>query len=154
MKKYIIIVCIGILVIFGVIKFISIPRIKVVKCTSNVVESNYSIDSKYKIYHKKDIVSKVEIVKEIKSNNKTILNYYVDNYKNEYKRYNDLYGGYKVDSSNKDNIVELNIEFDLSKVNMSKLLSDNLYLNDDINNNELKLDGVYKLYNLDKSNCR
>ena len=150
---------IGLVVLVVVIGIVSLfvyifTRPDVVECSSNIKETEYTINNKYKIYHKKEIVEKVLIEKEIESKNNTVLSFFENNYKEEFEKYNKDYGGYTISSKKDGNKMIVSIELDMKKVDIDKLKAKSSYLKDDIVKNKLKLEGIYKLYNLDKNRCK
>ena len=152
MKKNVKII-IGIIIILLIILCIvlyNVFKLDVIKCSNQIKEDTYTINYKYEIYHKNDVVKKIKLEREVISDNNTVLNFFEKNYKDEFKKYNKDYGGYKVDSNvdTKKHKMLLTAELDMKKVNINKLKGKNTYLKDDIKNKKLYVDGVYKLYNL------
>ena len=137
-----------------IILFIYILHLDTIKCINTIKEDNYTIKNTYTIYHKKNIVKKVKIEKEITSKNNTILSYFLKNYKDEYKKYNKEYGGYKLSTKDGKNKKTLIIELNLSKVDYDKLKKGRSYLKDNINKNTINQEGIYKLFQLSKNSCQ
>ena len=153
--KYIIILLILIVIVIVVIVLFNKNHIDIIKCDSDAIKGdNYVINDNYEIYYNKDIVSKVLIVRTVESKNNTVLSFFENNYKEEFEKYNDSYGGYSISSTIDNGKMVMNIEFDLNKVNIDNLKNNNPYLKNDIKKGKLYLDGIYKLYNLDKNKCR
>lgn len=159
-KYYIIGLCVVVLIAL-VIALISIFHYDVITCTDSIKEDKYTIKSTYKIYHKKDIVKKVEITREVDSKNTTILSFFEKNYKDEFEKYNKEYNGYKIKSSKTKDKMILNITWNVKDAKLDKLLEKRSFLKEDVIKDkkkkkvkQLKVDGVYKLFNLNKNNCK
>ena len=178
-KKTIISVIIVILIIISIV-LINIFHYDTMKCSDSIKEDTYTINNKYTIYYKKDIVKRVVIEKEINSNNNTVLAFFEKNYIDpddieiEEKMYyfSDLYKyNYKYITKgkiilNKEEInsmkdkgkTTVKIELNLNKAKVYKIIESRSYLKDDVvgksKKMKLKLDGIYKLFNINKNSCK
>ena len=123
-------------------------------CKNTIKEENFTINNIYKIYYKKDIVYKVLIERKVISKNNTILSFFENQSKEEINKNNKEFGGYKIISSTtKDNKYILKVELKLGKENVKKLSKNKYFLKNDIKNNKLKMEGIYKLLSIDKEKC-
>lgn len=156
-KKTIISVIIVILIIISIV-LINIFHYDTIKCSDSIKEDTYTINNRYTIYYKKDIVKKVVIEKEINSKNNTVLAFFEKNYIDEFEKYNKEYGGYKIDSMKDKGKTTVKIELNLNKAKVYKIVEPRSYLKDDVvgksKKMKLKLDGIYKLFNLNKNSCK
>lgn len=152
MKKKIIFSILILLIIIVIILSITFRYDKIV-CTNFIKEDNYTITNTYKIFYKKDIAYEVFITRQVESKNNTFLQYFEKQYKNEFAKYNKEYGGYKmISSTKKDNKYTLEVKIEFKKENISKL-SNKYFLKENIKDDKLELEGVYKLFSINKERC-
>ena len=156
MKKYfkygILLLVVLLILIIGL--YITMFSYEKIECSDKISEDNYIITNKYIIYHKKDVVKKVIINKEIQSNNNTILSFFEKNYKDEFYKNNKEYGGYKITSKKGNHTITVIGEVDFNKVKYDKIISSRNYLKEDISKNQMKINGIYKLFNISKKTCK
>ena len=156
MRKYIIFI-IGLIIVvaiaLSVFLYITL-KLDTIQCKNSIREEDYTINNIYKIYYKNEIVKKVRIEKEIVSKNNTVLSFFLKNYEDEYKGYQKEYGGYKISTKDGKNKKTLILDWDLSKVNFDKLLEGRSYLKNTIKNKKMDIEGVYKLFQLNKNSCK
>lgn len=129
---------------------------KVTKCisTSDQNASGYKIKSEYNIYYKNDLVNKVETIETVDSKNNTILAYFEKQLKNQYKSYNENYGGYSYEVTNKDGKVVSKVTVDYSKMNLNKFIKDNPGMKSYTNkNNKITLKGIKSMYQSIGAKC-
>ena len=153
MKKKIVFSILIFLVIIIIISFFVFRHDKIA-CTNSIKEDNYTITNTYKIFYKKDIAYEVFITRQVESNNNTFLQYFEKQYKNEFNKYNKEYGGYKtISSTKKDNKYTLKVKIEFKKENVSKLSKNKYFLKENIKGDKLELEGVYKLFSINKERC-
>ena len=118
---------------------------KVIKCTSTSDQSasGYKIKTEHEAYYKGDIVNKIVTIETVESKNNTILAYFEKQFKNQVKSYNDNYGGYKQEITNKDGKLVSKVTVDFSKTDMNKFIKDNPAMKSYVNkSNKLTVKGV------------
>ncbi len=128
----------------------------VTKCSlvSDQSASNYVLKSDYKIYSSKDIVKQVETVETVESKNNTILAYFEDQLKKQYKSYNDTYKGYKYEVTNKDGKVVAKVTIDYTKMDLNKFVKDNPAMKSYVDkNNNITLKGIKTMYQSMGAKC-
>lgn len=155
-KKHLIgilLIIITIIVVVGLI-LLNIFNYEIIECSNDIKEDKYTINNTYKIYHNNNEVKKVLITKEVKSKNNTILSYFEKNYKDEFKKYNKEYGGYKIDSNINKNTMTLEVELKMEDVDIPKLTKEREYLKDSIKEDKMYVEGIYRLFNLSKNSCK
>ena len=126
-----------------------------VVCNNNVVNTNenYVLDSNIKIYYKKDKVLKIDVKEDYMSSDKNVLKY-LKEYKNlYYDNQNDLYGGYIYDIIEKENHLILNINIDLSKLDVKKMVNDGKLDKYYTKQNILTLSGAKEYYSSKGAEC-
>ncbi len=126
-----------------------------VVCNNNVVNTNenYVLDSNIKIYYKKDRVLKIDVKEDYMSSDKNVLKY-LKEYKNlYYDNQNDLYGGYIYDIIEKENHLILNINIDLSKLDVKKMVNDGKLDKYYTKQNILTLSGAKEYYSSKGAEC-
>ncbi|MBR3661562.1 MAG: hypothetical protein IKN63_06690 [Bacilli bacterium] len=153
-----VVICCIIVLAVVVIALFFIPakeKVNVTVCHSTIDQSKsgYTIKTDYKISSVKKAVKKVEIVNNIKSSNKTVLNYFEKQYKGMYEEQNKRYGGYTITTEKKENSVVVKVIIDYSKVKLAKLAEDNPNIADSIKNDKLSLDGAKSIYNSLGATC-
>ena len=149
-KKTILSILIILIIIVGVIIF----RYDKSVCINSFKEENYAIINTYNIYHKKDIVHKVLIKRQVESKNNTVLEYFEKQYKEEINKYNKEQGGCRIISSTiKDNKYILKVEIKFKKENVSKISKNKPFLKENIIRDKIELEGVYKLFGINKESC-
>ena len=149
-KKIILSILIILIIIVGVIIF----RYDKSVCINSFKEENYAITNTYNIYHKKDIVHKVLIKRQVESKNNTVLEYFEKQYKEEINKYNKEQGGCRIISSTiKDNKYILKVEIKFKKENVSKISKNKPFLKENIIRDKIELEGVYKLFGINKESC-
>ena len=149
-KKIILSILIILIIIVGVIIF----RYDKSVCINSFKEENYAITNTYNIYHKKDIVHKVLIKRQVESKNNTVLEYFEKQYKEEINKYNKEQGGCRIISSTiKDNKYILKVEIKFKKENVSKISKNKFFLKENIIGDKIELEGVYKLFGINKESC-
>ena len=149
-KKTILSILIILIIIVGVIIF----RYDKSVCINSFKEENYAIINTYNIYHKKDIVHKVVIKRQVESKNNTVLEYFEKQYKEEFNKYNKEQGGCKIISSTiKGNKYTLKVEIKFKKENVSKISKNKSFLKENIIGDKIELEGVYKLFGINKESC-
>ena len=129
---------------------------KVTKCTVNSDQSvsGYKLKSEYKVYSKNDVVNKVETTETVTSKNNTILAYFEKQLKNQYKSYNENYGGYSYKVTNKNGKVVSKVTIDYSKMNLSKFVKDNPAMKTYTNKeNKITLKGINTMYQSMGATC-
>ena len=149
-KKTILSILIILIIIVGVIIFHYDKSV----CINSFKEENYAITNTYNIYHKKDIVHKVLIKRQVESKNNTVLEYFEKQYKEEINKYNKEQGGCRIISSTiKDNKYILKVEIKFKKENVSKISKNKPFLKENIIRDKIELEGVYKLFGINKESC-
>lgn len=149
-KKIVLSILIILIIIVGVIIF----RYDKSVCINSFKEENYAITNTYNIYHKKDIVHKVLIKRQVESKNNTVLEYFEKQYKEEINKYNKEQGGCRIISSTiKDNKYILKVEIKFKKENVSKISKNKPFLKENIVGDKIELEGVYKLFGINKESC-
>ena len=127
------------------------------KCTlvSDQSISGYVIKTSYEIYSTDGIVDKIEQIEMVESKDKSILNYFKDQYKNQYKSANDKYGGYTSLVIMLKRRVVGTVTIDYDKFDMKKFANDNPGMEGYINkDNRLTLDGSLKMYTSIGATCK
>lgn len=155
-KKHLIGILLIIITIIVVVGLILLNKFnyEIIECSNDIKGDKYTINNTYKIYHNNNEVKKVLITKEVKSKNNTILSYFEKNYKDEFKKYNKEYGGYKIDSNIDKNTMTLEVELKMEDVDISKLTKEREYLKDSIKEDKMYVEGIYRLFNLSKNSCK
>ena len=128
---------------------------KTVKCKLKNDQSKigYNINSEYVIYSSDGLVNKVESIEEITSKNNTFLAYFENQYKGQYKDYNQKYGGYKYNISLKGQKVTAKVTIDYNKYNMQQFIKDNAAMKEYTKNNKFTLDGIKRMYKSMGATC-
>ena len=153
-NKYLIIGITFILLIgFSCVYFIFF-QYDVITCTDSIKENTYSINNSYKIYYRDDLVKSVIVEWKIESNNNTLTDYFIKNYKDDFKKSNKEYGGYTIKSETNEDGAKVIAKIDFDKVDFSKLLEKKSYLKDDVKNKKIKISGIYKLLQIDENSCK
>ena len=149
-KKIVLSILIILIIIVGVIIFHYDKSV----CINSFKEENYAITNTYNIYHKKDIVHKALIKRQVESKNNTVLEYFEKQYKEEFNKYNKEQGGCRIISSTiKDNKYILKVEIKFKKENVSKISKNKSFLKENIVGDKIELEGVYKLFGINKESC-
>ena len=128
----------------------------VTKCTlvSDQSASNYTLKSEYNVISNKDKVYRVETVEVVESKNNTILAYFEDQLKKQYKSYNDTYKGYKYDVVNKDGKVIAKVTIDYTKMDLDKFVKDNPAMKSYVDkDNNITLSGIKTMYESMGAKC-
>ncbi len=117
--------------------------------------SGYKLETEYKIYSKKDIVTKIKSKTTIASEQEQVLKRFEEDYKKQYEKNKNTYGGYDYDLKiNKDTLV-LNLSIDYSKYDMNKFVEDNVAMKEYVDkDNKFTLEGAKKYYNSVGANCK
>lgn len=117
--------------------------------------SGYEINTEYNISYDGDIVNKVEITEVVESKNKTILSYFEEKNKEQYKENNIKYRGYSYKITNENNKLVSKITIDYSKVDLDTFIKDNPAMKNFVNkDNKLTIDGVKAMYESIGATCK
>ena len=109
--------------------------------------NGYELKATYTIYATNGVVDTVKTTEEITSNEESILNYFNTNLNSTYENYNNKYGGYKYKVIMENGKVTSTVSIDYSKMDLKKLVKDNMNMKSAINNeNKLKLEGIKSIY--------
>lgn len=129
----------------------------VTKCTldNDQSKSGYKVKTTYKIYSKNDIVTKVDTNEILTSENTTIIKYFDDLYKKQYKSENDKYGGYTYDVKTDKNKVILNVTINYNKIDLDSYIKDNSAMKSYVNkDNKMTLKGIKTMYESLGAKCK
>lgn len=128
---------------------------KYVTCKKNItnINENYVLNSNIKIYHKKDKVLKIIVSEDYMSSDKNVLKY-LKEYKNlYYENQNDLYGGYTYEINEKDDHIILDMNIDLSALDVKKMVNDGKLDKYYTKQNTLTLTGAKYYYSSKGAEC-
>ena len=155
-----ILVSIFLVVVFVVVVFILKParaeNMNLTKCFSSTDQSasGYKLTSNYNIYSKDNIVSKVELKQVIETTSTEVLNKFKKDLETQYSSNKSLYGGYEYNISESGSTLNVNVTIDYTNFNMGKFLSNNVAMQEFLNDkNEFTLDGAKKMYLLSGATC-
>lgn len=129
---------------------------KYITCENHVtnIDSNYVLDSNIKIYYKNDKVKKILVNENYTSDDENTLKY-LNEYKDlYYQNQNDLYGGYIYNIKNNDNNITLDIEIDLNKLDVKKMVIDGKLDKYYTKQNTLTLTGAKYYYSSKGAECK
>ena len=114
----------------------------------------YKITSNYTIYSLNDIVSKVKMKQVITSTDNGILENFKNNYENQYKLSNSLYGGYDYDIKSSNNKLTVTLIINYDKTDLDKFIMNNEAMEQFLNkDNKLTLNGALKMYESSGMKC-
>ena len=152
MKKFITVIALTICV--GIISGCSACE-KTITCTLSQNTIEYNLQATYKIYAKGSVVEKVETVETVTSSDEEVLETLQKTVEEQYKNFNQLYGGYTYDVVNDGSKVESKVTIDYSTLDMSKMASDNTALKPFVNSkNRLTLNGAKAIYEATGAICK
>ncbi|MCI8446126.1 MAG: YehR family protein [Bacilli bacterium] len=152
MKKFITVIALTICV--GIISGCSASE-KTITCTLSQNTIEYNLQATYKIYAKGSVVEKVETVETVTSSDEEVLETLQKTVEEQYKNFNQLYGGYTYDVVNDGSKVESKVTIDYSTLDMSKMASDNTALKPFVNSkNRLTLNGAKAIYEATGAICK
>ena len=113
----------------------------------------YHLDATYKVHYKNSYVIKIEKNEIYETNNEDTYNYF-NEYKNlEYMNLNNLYGGITHTVSLKENKVILDATFDMSMVDIKKMIKNKYIDRDYVIGNNLTVGGIKNIYKEKGATC-
>ena len=150
----------GVLVLGGVITAIVLVVLNnrtalTCKLTSDQTAMGYKVDSVYAVYGSQDAVNKVTVRHAVQSDSEETRNTLIDDYKSQFDYNNKRYGGYEYNVSGLNgNEIVFSGSIDYSKMDMEKFKTDNVAMEDFLNENgKLGLDGAKRLYESSGATC-
>lgn len=125
-------------------------------CTIDIQnnEEGYSLTGNYTIYYKENYVTKIVKDELYESSNEEMIDYFSRTKDLEYYNFKDLYGGLEYSITTKSETVKVNAIFDMKKVDMLKIISDEYINTDYIVSNKLTISGVKYLYTEKGAVCK
>lgn len=123
--------------------------------TSTNSTNGYKLESVYKIYGKGKVADKVVTTETITADNEDDLDYYKEYFEKTYKAVDDVYGGYTINVSIKDNKVISETTIDYNKMDLKKYVKDNSVMKNYVDkNNKMLIDGLISTYEALGATCK
>lgn len=130
---------------------------KEISCTleRNDKINNYSLKATYNIKANNNVVSSVQTTEEVKSNDKSILQTFEEQYNSTYEAMNKAYGGYKYEIKKSNNKIISNVKINYNKLDLDTLAKDEPTMKNIMNDkNEIALTKLQKQYESMGATCK
>ena len=116
------------------------------KINLNNEQMEYHLNATYKVYYKNSYVTKIEKQEIYKTDNEDTYNYFNEAKNLEYLNLNNLYGGVTHTISLEENKVILDATFDMSIVDIKKMIKNKYIDRDYVIGNNLTVGGIKNIY--------
>jgi len=116
-------------------------------------QMEYHLSATYKVYYKNSYVTKIEKHEIYKTDNEDTYNYFNEAKNLEYTNLNNLYGGITHTMSLEENKVVLDATFDMSIVDIKKMIKNKYIDRDYVIGNNLTVGGIKNIYKEKGANC-
>lgn len=125
------------------------------KCTLTQTDEaeTYKLNATYNIYSKGSLVDRVVTKEIVTSNTKSVLEYFETYAVSTYKKMNKAYSGYTYTTNMTDNQITIDTTIDYTKMDLKKFANDNEGMDQFIEDDRMKLEGVIAIYEQMGATC-